>query len=154
LTTNQQWTIYFDACCLNRPFDDQTQDRIRLETEALTLIMKHLQTQEWTWVGSEVLDFEIEQTPDSERRLRVQLLLDYVHDSVEIGQAAEDRAKQLQTMGFKLFDALHLACAEIGRADAFLTTDDKLLGLSRRLADQLNIRVENPLTWLKEITEE
>jgi predicted nucleic acid-binding protein len=22
--------IYFDVCCLNRPFDDQSQDRIRL----------------------------------------------------------------------------------------------------------------------------
>ena len=31
--------VYFDACCLNRPFDDQTQDRIRLESEAVLLIM-------------------------------------------------------------------------------------------------------------------
>lgn len=26
--------VYLDACCLNRPFDDQTQGRIRLEAEA------------------------------------------------------------------------------------------------------------------------
>ncbi|MGQ0592841.1 MAG: PIN domain-containing protein, partial [Gammaproteobacteria bacterium] len=25
--------IYLDACCLNRPFDDQQQDRVRLEAE-------------------------------------------------------------------------------------------------------------------------
>jgi hypothetical protein len=129
LTTNQKWTIYFDACCLNRVFDDQTQDRIRLETEAITIIMGHLQTRDWIWLGSEVLDFEIEQTPDTERRLRVQLLLDYVHHSIEVGQAAENRAKQLQAMGFKLLDALHLAYAETSQADLFLTTDDKLLNL-------------------------
>jgi len=23
--------IYLDVCCLNRPFDDQVQDRVRLE---------------------------------------------------------------------------------------------------------------------------
>ena len=27
--------IYLDVCCLNRPFDDQTQDRIHLESEAV-----------------------------------------------------------------------------------------------------------------------
>jgi hypothetical protein len=29
--------IYFDVSCLNRPFDDQDQERIRLETEAFPL---------------------------------------------------------------------------------------------------------------------
>ena len=29
--------IYLDVCCLNRPFDDQTQERIRLESEAVLL---------------------------------------------------------------------------------------------------------------------
>ncbi|MGH2585054.1 MAG: hypothetical protein ACRDJE_09075 [Dehalococcoidia bacterium] len=29
--------IYFDVCCLNRPFDDQRQERVRLETEALLI---------------------------------------------------------------------------------------------------------------------
>ncbi len=28
-------TIYLDACCLDRPFDDLTQDRVRLEFDAL-----------------------------------------------------------------------------------------------------------------------
>ncbi|HUY33380.1 MAG TPA: hypothetical protein VMV69_11585 [Pirellulales bacterium] len=27
--------VYFDICCLKRPFDDQTQTRIHLESEAL-----------------------------------------------------------------------------------------------------------------------
>ncbi len=54
------WNIYLDACCLNRPFNDQTQDRIRLETEAIVLIMGHLQTDQWRWIGSEVLGTEID----------------------------------------------------------------------------------------------
>ena len=61
------------------------------------------------------------------------------------------RTQQLETLGFHPFDALHLACAESGRADVFLTTDDRLLRLASRFSDQLHVRVENPLTWLKEV---
>jgi len=32
--------IYLDLCCFNRPFDDQAQARIRLETEAKVAIRK------------------------------------------------------------------------------------------------------------------
>ena len=46
--------VYLDACCLNRPFDDQRADRIRVESEAIVLIMNHLDARDWTWVGSEV----------------------------------------------------------------------------------------------------
>ena len=51
--------IYFDACCLNRPFDDQRQPRIRLEAEAISLILQKLHQREWEWVGSEALVSEL-----------------------------------------------------------------------------------------------
>jgi predicted nucleic acid-binding protein len=146
--------IYLDACCLNRPFDDQRQDRIRLEAEAVLLILTHLETGKWQWIGSEVLDFEIEQTPDPQRRHRVKLLAAYAHHRVLVEQAEIERAQQLEALGFRSFDALHLACAESGGADVFLTTDDKLLRRATRLPGQLNVQVENPLTWLKEATEQ
>ncbi len=31
--------IYLDNCCYNRPFDDQTQDRIHIESEAVLVIL-------------------------------------------------------------------------------------------------------------------
>ena len=34
--------IYFDTCCINRPFDDQTQVRVRLEAEEPDLEPLHL----------------------------------------------------------------------------------------------------------------
>ena len=76
-----------------------------------------------------------------------------VQQKVPLTQAEISRAKTLQTFGFKQWDALHLACAESGQADIFLTTDDKLLKLAQRVIGQLTIRVENPLTWLTEVTE-
>jgi hypothetical protein len=33
--------IYLDACCLNRLFDDQRQPPIRLEAEAISLILQN-----------------------------------------------------------------------------------------------------------------
>ncbi len=32
---SKNYRIYLDVCCLNRPFDRQSQARIRLETEAM-----------------------------------------------------------------------------------------------------------------------
>jgi predicted nucleic acid-binding protein len=144
--------IYLDVCCLNRPFDDQTQDRIRLESEAVLLILKHIETMEWEWVGSEVLEFEIDQTPDPERRHRVQIIARFVHRSVLVSQSEIERARELEALGFDGYDALHLACSESGEADVFLTTDDKLLRLASRYSGQLQIRVVNPLRWLEEVT--
>ena len=143
--------VYLDACCLNRPFDDQTQDRIHLETEAIILILNRLEKlPNWEWIGSEVLDFEINQTPDPERRHQVKLLINDVRYSVIVNQKEIERAKQLETMGFHSYDALHIACAESSNVDILLTTDDQLLNKANKLSEQLNIRVENPLTWLKE----
>ena len=56
--------IYLDVCCLNRPFDDQTQDRIHLESEAVILILKRVRSGNWEWISSEAVDFEVRQTPD------------------------------------------------------------------------------------------
>ena len=50
--------IYLDVCCLNRPFDDQTQDRIHLESEAIILILKRIRSGNWEWVSSEAVSFE------------------------------------------------------------------------------------------------
>lgn len=56
--------IYMDVCCLNRPFDDQTQDRVRLEAEAILLILQHFEAKEFQWLKSVVVDYEIAQTPN------------------------------------------------------------------------------------------
>ena len=76
-----------------------------------------------------------------------------VHQTVSIGASEILRGNQLGTLSFKEEDALHLACAERGSVDVFLTTDDKLIGKAKRYSSQLHVHVENPYTWLQEITE-
>ena len=149
----KQWKIYLDNCCLSRPFDDQTQPRIRLETEAIVLIVEYFYAGQWEWISSEVSTFEADQNLDLRQRLQVKFLLNYVHQAISVGTTETSRGKYLESLGFKPFDALHLACAESGNADLLLTTDDQMLRKARSISSQLRIRVENPLTWLQEVTE-
>lgn len=142
--------IYLDACCLNRPFDDQASDRIRIESEAVLLIFRHLESGAWLWMGSDVLELELEQTPDGERRGRTLALCSLISRSVRVGEREARRANELQAMGFQAFDALHLACAESARCQVLLTTDDRLLRLAARKGRDLRVKVENPLDWLTE----
>ena len=140
--------IYLDVCCLNRPFDDQTQNRIRLEAEAVLLILTHIQAGDWEWISSEVVIDEIEQTPDPKRRDRVHQLMNHANHSHLLTDNDIVRANTLVNLGFGSMDALHLACAESSHSDFFLTTDDKLHRQAIRLQNQLNVVVGNPLNWL------
>ena len=55
--------IYLDTCCLNRPFDNQNDARISLETEAIKTILNRCEQGEWHLINSEVLELEIYKTP-------------------------------------------------------------------------------------------
>jgi predicted nucleic acid-binding protein len=57
----------------------------------------------------------------------------------------------LQSEGFQVFDSLHIACAESAKADVFLSTDDRLLKLAKKMSKRLKIRVANPLAWVEEM---
>ena len=146
-----QGNVYLDACCLNRPFDDQSQLRVRLESESILWLLKKVESGHWSWTASHVLEWEISQTPDAARRERVAQSLRIAKTIVATTNAILTRAAQLRGLGFKAFDGLHLACAEQAKCDVFLSTDDRLLRLSRRVADQLTIRVENPVDWVLEV---
>lgn len=142
--------IYLDVCCFNPPFDDQTQERIKLETEAILLILKRFESEQWQWISSETMDFEIAQTPGVERRNRINSLMALSKSHfILLDSNLIKRGEELEKKGFDAYDALHLACAEHGQADVFLTTDDKMCRLGNRHSQQLNIRIENPLKWFR-----
>ena len=52
--------LYLDNCCYNRPFDDQTQDRIHLESEAVLAILKAWENGNIQILSSPVLSMEID----------------------------------------------------------------------------------------------
>ncbi|NEO86709.1 MAG: type II toxin-antitoxin system VapC family toxin [Spirulina sp. SIO3F2] len=139
-------SLYLDACCLNRLFDDWSQARIRLEGEAVLEILGRCQLTDWQLVSSFALTAEIRRTPSRDRQEQVLAALEMAAFTIESTPAIIDRAQALVRQGIKNFDALHLACAEHGQISVFLTTDDRLLRRAKTL--MLNVLVENPVTWL------
>jgi len=143
--------LYLDVCCLNRPFDDQSQDRIRLEAGAVEIVLRHIQDGMHEWIASDAVEYEVMQTRDPDRRRRILELVDYADDSVSPDEDDFSRSRQLCDMGFREMDSLHVACAERAACGVLLTTDDRMLRAAERNRDALQVRVANPLTWLNEV---
>jgi predicted nucleic acid-binding protein len=117
------------------------------------MILAQCETGDWEWIGSEALDWEIRQIPDPDRLRRVRSLIAHAHRYVAVGPSEVARAQEMEAWGIAAYDALHLACAESGGADILLTTDDRLMRRSAVQASDLHVRVMNPLTWLREVSE-
>jgi hypothetical protein len=60
--------IYLDNCCFNRPYDNQTYDIIRLETEAKIFVQNCIKDNKIELAWSFILDFENSANPYKERR--------------------------------------------------------------------------------------
>ena len=60
--------IYLDNCCFNRPFDDQTQIRIKLEAEAKLQIQADILDKKFDLVWSYILEAENMANPFQERK--------------------------------------------------------------------------------------
>jgi predicted nucleic acid-binding protein len=142
--------IYLDVSCLNRPFDDQNQTRIRVESEAVTKILEECELGDWQQVSSAMAKMEIAAIPDADRRARVRLLLPGKADVLELSSDIFARAKILESYGFKAADAVHVAAAETLEADVLLSCDDRLCRLAKRRRADLRVKVANPREWLKE----
>lgn len=142
--------IYFDTCCLCRPFDDQSLDRNHLEAEAILTILRHVHRGEWELIGSNVIDLELSQIASQEKKELVQGFLALQTEHAKVGVIEQNRAAELQGIGFRPLDALHIATAESAHCDVFLTTDDVILRKAGKLNFNLKLRVENPLRWIEE----
>ena len=141
--------IYLDLCCLNRPFDEQTQDRVRLETEAVLSILSRCQRGKWELVGSDALEVEMTKSSDLEKLAKVQALYSLADQRLTVTEDVEKRSLMLQGIGLKTFDSLHLALAEAYRCDVLLTTDDNFIMVAGRT--ESDVAVANPITWLMEV---
>ena len=142
--------IYLDSCCYNRPFDDQSQPRIREETDAITEIIARTKSGDGIILGSSILKIEIGKIVD---RQNFDAVMDFYDDAVieTIHATPEISTRALEIISqanIGNMDALHLSSAEFGDAEIFLTTDDKLIKACKNLS--LKMEVLNPVHYLKE----
>ena len=117
--------IYPDICTLCRPFDDQTQPRIWLETHALCVILSLVESSEIEFVRSPIHDLETARNPWAFRRQWVEQCLDLSTQEVHLTATIRQRALSLEAIGIKAIDALHAAAAESANCTYLLTADDR-----------------------------
>jgi len=103
------------------------------------LILERCERGEWDLVVSEAIFWEIAQMLDPARKEKVLALVTIASEEIKVTAQVIERAKELAQMNFKPYDALHIACAEVGSASIFLTTDDRLLRKAKRLRKLLRI---------------
>ena len=136
--------VYLDICCFNRPFDVQTQVRVRLEAEAKLAIQEEIRAGKIELGWSYIMDFENDANPFTERKLSISKWRNIATTDVVETDEILARAKSLNELGFKKLDSLHLACAIELRCDCFLSTDDRIL---KRRDLVMGIEILNPIDY-------
>jgi len=139
--------IYLDNCCFNRPFDDQKQLRIKLETEAKLDIQERIVQGNIELAWSYILDLENGVNPFEQRRFTIRGWK--VHACVDTNETSEilETAERFERIGVRNKDALHLACAVVMKCDYLLTTDDRFVKKASGVAE---IKVTDPVSFIRE----
>ena len=142
--------IYLDNCCYNRPFDDQSQERVYMESKAIISILKRSELHEFEIIGSPIIRMEISEIRDEDKKMKVQNIYHIVHEECSITESVKARSAEIMALSkIQLLDSLHIAASESANADVLLTTDDKLEKIAKKL--DLKVRVLNPLKFILEV---
>ena len=140
------YKLYLDICCYNRPFDDQTQINIRLETEAKLHIQAGIRADDYSSIWSYMHELENTANPYEEKRNAIapwkDIAVEYCPSSDDILSVGQ----RIMAHGIKAKDALHLACAIESGCDYFITTDK---GLTNKSVN--NIIITNPIDFLRKM---
>jgi len=137
-----------DNCSFNRPFDEQIQPRIRLETEAKQFIQMQIISGIYELVWSYILEMENNQNPFEDKRNAILDWKEIAKIHCEENDFILSKAKELRGLGLKIMDSLHIACAIYSKCDFLITTDKQLC--NKNIND---VRVVNPITFVNEMEE-
>ena len=140
--------IYLDNCCFNRPFDDQSQIRIRLESEAKLRIQDDILEGKFELVWSYILEAENSANPFEERKMPIRDWEQYAIINIKEKPAILERAKRLSQLGLRSKDALHISCAVLAGCKYFLTTDDQVLNKGKFIEE---LAVADPISFIREV---
>lgn len=140
--------IYLDNCCFNRPFDDQSKIRIMLEAEAKLKVQDDILKKKFELVWSYILEAENMANPFEERRNTIVDWREHAIMKITENHTILNKAKNLNKIGLRSKDALHISCAIFAGCSYFLTTDDKILNKNEKID---GIMVIDPIAFIKEV---
>ena len=136
--------LYLDNCCFNRPFDDQSQLKVRMETEAILFIQRKIKEGKIEIVWSTILDFEIKQSPYQSRQETSDVFRRLAQTIVDIDDEVRQLSLVFQSRGLACADALHVTSAVKAGCQYFLTVDKRIL--NKPIAE---IEVMNPIQFVQ-----
>ncbi len=139
--------VYLDNCCYNRPFDDQDQLQIRLETVTKLAVQLMMAAGVVEYVWSKTLDYEISFNPFPKRKTSIMWWKNGAVEYVDMTDSIIRRGEEIEKLGVKPKDALHIASAESAKCDIFLTTDR---GILKKVPVLGEMRTMNPIRFITE----
>jgi predicted nucleic acid-binding protein len=139
--------LYLDNCCFNRPFDNQEQWKIYLETQAKLAVQEQILLGHHELIWSYILEYENAQHPIAEIQNEIVLWRNYATVVIEESESVIEQAQEVMRLGIHLKDALHIACALSAQSDCFMTTDRKLLN---KLSAIGSLKAMSPIAFVEE----
>jgi hypothetical protein len=136
--------VYLDNCCFNRPYDNQVNLLVVLETEAKLFIQGLIHSGKLELVWSFMLDYENKDNPFDERRSNIAVWKRLSTVDCDLCGEITGTAKKLVKVGLRHKDASHIACAIYAEADFFITTDKGIL--NKKIP---GIHVVNPMDFIR-----
>lgn len=140
--------LYLDMCVLKRLFDDQSDERIALETTCAVLILERIRRGFDSLIWSPALVFENKADPDEEVRAEIRKYED-IASYVKLTPEIRTRTRDFQNVALRNLDAAHLAFAEASGCDRLITCDDRFLKRAGRT--NCLIRVASPIEYWNEV---
>ncbi len=132
-----------------RPFDEESQARIKEEAVAFFEILEGVHQRKYELIGSLILDDEIEQIEETDKREAVKALVNlFVGDKIQ--KFSKSFHEEIKLLGLKDKDAMHMAFA-IGNSDYFITCDDEILNRKAQIENAYDIKVVSPVGFVKEV---
>ena len=117
-------------CCYNRPYDDQSQLKVSMETQSKLYIQTLIRAKKLDLIASYMLRYECSKNPFEMRR---NTILDFITENAfaYVGdnhkEELEQTAAEIMKTGIKFKDACHVASAIYAKCDYFISTDKRLL---------------------------
>jgi predicted nucleic acid-binding protein len=136
--------VYLDNCCFNRPYDNQNNLIVHLETESKLfiqdLILKGVLELAWSFI----MDYENNDNPFEERKNNIALWKPMAIIDCDLCDEIAAKAADFMKLGLRQKDASHISCAIYAKANFFLTTDKKILN---KPISEINIL--NPIDFVR-----
>ena len=137
--------IYLDNCCFNRPFDNQAQIKVALETEAKLFTQSLIVDGIVDLVWSFMLTFENDNNPYIEQKMEIAKWQDVAVECVGKSESVAKLANEIAKTGVKSTDSIHVACAISSNCDYFMTTDKRITKYKTG-----KIKIVTPIEFLNE----